>query len=313
MSDYQLDPALQVYVDTSARFKPRDDTVVARRQAFADACRHFTGPQPPNLLIDDRRLGELQVRIYQPETEPLRGGWPTVLYLHGGGWSMGAHDTHDWFVFALARRLSVAIVAINYRLAPEHPFPAPLEDVSTVWQALREGHWPGLSTERLAVAGDSAGGTLAAGLCVALREQGLAQPCMQVLVYPVLSARKDFPSMSEHTCAPMLTSSGLAASLAGYVPDEVRQRTPRALALEQEVATGLAPAFIAVAQWDPLFDQGRDYVQQLKRAGVVAQLYVGEGLVHASLRASGVESVERCYDAIAQALRTALYPHHTVR
>ncbi|WLH60180.1 alpha/beta hydrolase fold domain-containing protein [Pseudomonas sp. FP2300] len=145
-------------------------------------------------------------------------------------------------------------------LAPEHPFPAPLEDALMVWLHLREGRLAGLSSERLTVAGDSAGGTLAAGLCVALRERGLAQPYLQVLVSPVLSAHQQFAFMREHACAPMLTTQGLMASLAGYVPDEPSQRDPQALALEQEVATGLTPAFVGVAQWDPLCDQGRAYV-----------------------------------------------------
>ncbi|KMM85345.1 acetyl esterase [Pseudomonas taetrolens] len=303
---YPLDPSLQAYVDTSASFTPRNDTLSARRTAFAEACRHFTPPAPAHLLIDDQCVGGRQVRIYFPAGDVPHGGWPAVLYLHGGGWSMGAHDTHDWFAFALARRLQVALVAVDYRLAPEHPFPAPLEDALMVWLHLREGRLAGLSSERLAVAGDSAGGTLAAGLCVALRERGLAQPYLQALVYPVLSAHQQFASMHEHACAPMLTTQGLMASLAGYVPDESSQRDPQALALEQEAATGLAPAFVGVAQWDPLCDQGRAYVAMLRQAQVPAELYVGEGLVHASLRASGVAAVESFYDAVAAALRAAL-------
>ncbi|PYY72433.1 esterase [Pseudomonas jessenii] len=307
MSVYPLDPALQAYVDASARFIPRDDTLAARREAFAQACRYFTPPQPENVVIDDQRLNGMRVRVYRPTGESPLGGWPTVLYLHGGGWSMGAHDTHDWFAFALAQRLPVALVAVDYRLAPEHPFPAPMEDALNAWLALREGRWPGLSSERLAVTGDSAGGTLAAGLCVTLLEQGLVQPRLQALVYPVLSARSDFASMREHAYAPMLTTLGLMASLSGYVPDEPRQRDPRALPLELNTATGMAPAFIAMAQLDPLLDQGRAYVHLLKEASVPVELYVGGGLVHASLRASGVEGVEHFYDAIAAALRAALF------
>jgi len=306
MSVYPLDPALQAYVDASARFTPRSETLASRRAAFAQACRHFTPPTPAHLLIEDHCVAARQVRIYRPGGEAPHGGWPTVLYLHGGGWNMGAHDTHDWFAFALANRLTVALVAVDYRLAPEHPFPAPLDDALEVWHHLRAGRWPQLSCERLAVAGDSAGGTLAAGLCVALRERGLDQPCLQALVYPVLSARGQFRSMLEHANAPMLTTSGLIASLAGYAPDATRKGDPQALALEQVSAGGLAPAFVGVAEWDPLCDQGRAYVAMLHRSGVPAQLYVGKGLVHASLRAKGVAAVEHFYDAIADALRTAL-------
>lgn len=308
MPAYLLEPALQAYVDASARFAPCDDSLAARRAAFTEACEYFTPPKPRHLLVDDDELDGIRVRSYRPAGEPPDNGWPTVLYLHGGGWNMGAHDTHDWFAHAVAKRLPVALVSVDYRLAPEHPFPAPLNDALSVWLALRDGRWPGLSHTRLAVAGDSAGGTLAAGLCVALREQGLLQPLLQVLVYPVLSARADFASMDAHAEAPMLTTSGLLASLAGYVPDNAHRFDPRALPLEQHTATGLAPAFVAVAEWDPLFDQGRAYVQLLQQSAVPAQLHVGEGLVHASLRASGVAAVECLYDAMARALRASLMP-----
>jgi acetyl esterase len=306
MSDYSLDPALQAYVAESGRFSPGNDSLAARRRAFAEACLYFTPVKPEGLSVEDQRLKGLAVRLYRPTESAPANGWPTVLYLHGGGWNMGSHRTHDWFVYALAKRLSVAIIAVDYRLAPEHPFPAPLEDALSVWSALRAGYWPDLDADRLAVAGDSAGGTLAAGLCVALRDEGRLQPLLQALAYPVLSANSTFESMTVHAHAPMLTTAGLMGSLAGYVPRPDDQRNPQALALELSDYRDLAPAFVGVAQFDPLVDQGRTYVRALQAAGVSATLHVGQGLVHASLRASGVAQVEAFYDAMANALRDAL-------
>ncbi|WP_416772875.1 alpha/beta hydrolase [Pseudomonas sp. RHF3.3-3] len=306
MSAYPLDPNLAAYVAHSATFTPENDSLAARRAAFARACRHFTPQQPANIWVEDEHLDGLAVRLYTPLQPAPANGWPTLLYLHGGGWNMGSHTTHDWFAFALLKRLPVAIVAVDYRLAPEHPFPAPLEDALTVWHALRRRHWPQWDSERLLVAGDSAGGSIAAGLCVALRQLGLPQPLLQALAYPVLTADETLESMQTHAHAPMLSTAGLRASLAGHLPDAEQRTDPRALALAIDDATGLAPAFIGVAEYDPLFDQGRQYAQALQRAGVSVQLHIGRGLVHASLRAAGVAAVEQFYDALAEALGKAL-------
>ena len=306
MSKYNLVPALAAYVEESSMFAPKSGDLSARREAFADACRHFTPSRPRDLNIADNEVNGLAIRIYSPQAPRPTNGWPTVLYFHGGGWNMGSHTTHDWFAFAVLRRIPLAIVAINYRLAPEHPFPAPLEDGLEIWRAIRRGDFPELNKDCIAVAGDSAGGSIAAGLCVALKEMKLPQPKFQVLVYPVLTASSELQSMQVHAEAPMLTTSGLLASLEGYVPGAERKADPRALALEVGNATGLAPAFVGVAEYDPLFDHGVAYTKTLREAGVPVQLHIGQGLVHASLRASGVEEVEEFYDVLVASLRKSM-------
>lgn len=305
-SRYRLDPAIQAFVDATAGFAPADSSLAARRTAFRSACRAFTPTPPPNLVIQDQELHGLRLRLYQPQGTPPASGWPTVLYLHGGGWDLGDLDTHDWFVYRLAQRGPFAVLAVAYRLAPEHPFPAPLEDALAVWRALAGGHWPTLDAQRLAVVGDSAGGCLAAGLCLALRQSGEPQPRLQGLVYPVLSDREDLPSMLEHADAPMLTRAGLALSLSAYVPTAQLRRDPRALPLAAADLQGLAPAFIGIVELDPLRDQGRAYRDRLLTAGVPVTLHQGHGLPHASLRALGVAEVELFYDALGAALVDAL-------
>ncbi|MCU1785310.1 alpha/beta hydrolase [Pseudomonas sp. 13B_2.1_Bac1] len=306
---YSLSPSLQDFVETSQGFAPVDDSLEARRAAFVRACRHFTPTVPQGLRVEDLALGDLRLRLYHPDAPPPEGGWPTVLYLHGGGWDLGNLDSHDWFAYRLARRLPTAIVAVDYRLAPDHPFPAPLEDALAAWMALRNGELhPALSTHRLAVAGDSAGGTLAAGLCRALLERDLAQPLLQLLAYPVLSASDDLPSMTEHARTPTLTTQSLAKSLDGFLPRFAQRLNPCAMPLQAQQFEGLAAAFIGVAEFDPLRDQGHAYHRVLQQAGVPSQLHMGRGLLHASLRAQGSDEVERFYDAMGQALRLALYP-----
>ncbi|PYB78827.1 esterase [Pseudomonas sp. LB-090624] len=306
MTHYELAPNLAAYVAASATFRAENETLECKRAAFARACRHFTEQAPVNVTFFDDAVDACAVRIYLPVSEAPAGGWPTLLYIHGGGWNLGSHTTHDWFAFALLKRLQVAIVAIDYRLAPEHPFPAPLDDALTVWRALRDGKWPVLSQERLMVAGDSAGGTIAAGLCIALRDHAMDQPLLQVLVYPVLTDSVQLPSMQQHAHAPMLTTAGLLTSLEGYVPEPSHRHLPQALPLNTQDPSGLAPAFIGVAEYDPLCDQGKEYAALLQAAGIPTTLHLGQGLVHASLRAKGVEQVELFYDAIAEAVQRAI-------
>jgi len=298
---YRLDPDIQAYVDACKAFAPVDDSTTARRDAFLRACRACTPAAATGWTTTDIHLDGTALRLYKPAGEAPQGGWPTLLYLHGGGWDLGNLDTHDWFAHALGRRVSVAIVAVEYRLAPEHRYPAPLQDCLAAWHGLRAGRIdPALSRDRLMVAGDSAGGTLAAGLCMALRRDGQPQPLGQLLVYPVLTARDHLPSMTEHAEAPLLTVAGLQRSLAGYVPQQRDRLDPCAMPLEAEDFSGLAPAFIAVAGVDPLRDHGVAYGEALRGAGVEAEVAVVEGLVHSGLRGFGVVRVERLWDRLGE-------------
>lgn len=307
MSHYDLDPALAAYVAESEMFACTAQDMSDRRLAFAQACAYFTPTKPAGLKVEDSEVDGLAIRIYSPEGPAPDIGWPTVLYFHGGGWSMGSHTTHDWFAFGICRRVNVAVVAMNYRLAPEYPFPAPLADGLEVWKSLRRGDFPQLNSDCLAVAGDSAGGSLAAGLCLALRDAQQPQPDLQVLAYPVLTAKDHLVSMRLHADAPMLTTVGLLASLEGFLPTESLKDDPRAMALEADDLSGLAPAFIGVAEYDPLFDHGVMYAQRLKAVGIPVSLHVGEGLVHASLRATGVPQVECFYDAMSKSLQAMVW------
>ncbi|MFS2092958.1 alpha/beta hydrolase [Pseudomonas sp. Pseusp11] len=297
---YTLDPAMQAYVEASQRFTPADNSLIARRDAFLQACRGFTPPAPDGWRIDNLELEAVRLRRYKPDGTVPQGGWPTMLYLHGGGWDLGSLDTHDWFAYAIAQRVRVSIVAVDYRLAPEHAYPAPLEDCLKVWHGLRQGLVdPDLSTERLIVAGDSAGGTLAAGLCMALRRDGHLQPLAQVLIYPVLTARCHLPSMGEHANAPMMTVTGLAKSLKGFLPKARDRLDPCAMPLEAKDFSRLAPAFIAVAQIDPLRDHGVSYHDALLANGVDAELHIAQGMVHSGIRAFGAPVVQAAWNGIA--------------
>ncbi|CAB3764848.1 Acetyl esterase [Burkholderia puraquae] len=296
-----LSADMQAFIDTAARFRSCTDDWPSRRAAFARQCAHFTPPAPQLLVVTDRRIGGVMTRCFVPAGDAPPRGWPVLVFFHGGGWTTGDHTTHDWFAYALLACADLAIVAVDYRLAPEACFPAPLDDGLAVWDALASTALPFDPTRR-AVAGDSAGGTLAAALCVALRERAEAQPAAQVLVYPVLSAADHFPSMREHAGAPMLPARGLAESIALYVPNEIERRTARAMPLECERFDGLAPALVVVAMHDVLRDQGIDFVQRVRDAGGDAHAWLAHGLVHGAMRATELAETRACYDRIASFL-----------
>ncbi|MEM5313044.1 alpha/beta hydrolase [Paraburkholderia sp. JHI869] len=296
-----LSEGMRAFIRTAASFQSASDDWPSRRAAFARQCAYFTRPAKRALVVTDQRIGGVMTRCYRPAALAPERGWPVLVFFHGGGWSTGSHTTHDWFAHALIERAGLAVLAIDYRLAPEASFPAPLDDGLAVWHALSGAGLP-LDPARRAVAGDSAGGTLAAALCIALRERREAQPLAQALLYPVLSADETFASVAEHAHAPMLTARGLAASIALYAPNERDRHAPLAMPLECDDFSRLAPALIVAAMEDVLRDQGIEYAARLRQAGGHVELYRGHGLVHAALRATELDEVAQCYDRLARFL-----------
>jgi acetyl esterase len=259
------------------------------------------------LRVNDLQLAGVAVRRYLPGAPAPAAGWPCLLYLHGGGWMLGDLDSHDFICAYLARHLGLVVVAVAYRLAPEQPFPAALEDCLGVWRALRAGHLDvPLVQARLAVAGDSAGGNLAAALCLALRATGQRQPCAQALVYPVLSAQA-LPSHQRCADAPLLSRAELQACLDIYLANPEQQQNPLALPLAASDFVGLAPAFVAAAEFDPLRDDAARYAERLALDGVPVLFEPGPGLVHGCLRGLGrVAEVDRLYQRLCAWLATAV-------
>lgn len=295
MSHYPLTPAMAAFVTRTESFVSDDSSLAGLRQAYDAMCRVFTPERPAGLEVVDFQLSGVPVRSYRPPLKPPASGWPCVLYLHGGGWVVGGLDSHDFICFELAMALGAMVVAVDYRLAPEHPYPAGFEDCLSVWRALRSGpFW--FDPQKLLVAGDSAGGNLAAALCLALRDADEAMPAAQVLIYPGLGGDDRLPSRSECADAPLLGSHDVHSYHALYLRGSPRPDA-YAMPLLADDFSGLPPAWIAVAQFDPLRDDGVRYAERLASAGTDASLYYGEGLVHGCLRARGqVAEVDRLYE-----------------
>jgi acetyl esterase len=255
--------------------------------------------------VVDFELAGVPVRSYQPSVTSPAGGCPCILYLHGGGWVVGDLDSHDFICTELASTLGVLVVAVDYRLAPEHPYPAGFNDCLGVWRALRSGPFR-LDPARTLVAGDSAGGNLAAALCLALRDANEPLPAAQVLIYPGLGGDHQLPSRSECIDAPLLSSSDVDCYHALYLRGS-RKPSAYAMPLLAGDLAGLPPALVAVAQFDPLRDDGVCYAERLNAAGVTATLYYGEGLVHGCLRGRGqVAEVDALYETLLDFLAAKL-------
>lgn len=305
MSRYRLSPELSAFVAKTESFTSDDSSLAGLRQNYNRMCEAFTPPQPEGVRVSDFSLGRVGVRSYLPSAPTPPDGWPCLLYMHGGGWVVGGLDSHDFICIELASTLQVLVIAIDYRLAPEHPFPAAYEDCRAVWQAIQAGegpHTPNL--QRLVVIGDSAGGNLAAALCLGLRDDGQPLPHAQILIYPGLGAPADSPSRRDCRDAPLLNTADVDCYLTLYLEGSGKP-SAYAMPLLAEDFSGLPKALVAVAQFDPLRDDGMLYAERLQAAGVQAVLYPGKGLVHGCLRARGqAPEVDQLYNYLLQYLRS---------
>lgn len=296
---YPISPQLAAFVAKTESFASDDSSLTGLRQRYHRMCQAFTPPKPEGLQVSAYALAGVGVRSYLPASPAPAKGWPCLLYMHGGGWVVGGLDSHDFICFELASALQVLVIAIDYRLAPEHPFPAAYEDCRAVWQAIQAGQGPHvINLQQRVVMGDSAGGNLAAALCLGLRDDRQPLPCAQVLIYPGLGGPSDLPSRRDCMDAPLLSSADIDCYLALYLRGSGKP-SPYAMPLLAEDFSGLPKAFIAVAQFDPLRDDGLLYAERLQAAGVASVVYPGKGLVHGCLRARRqAPEVDRLYDCL---------------
>ncbi|WP_426560287.1 alpha/beta hydrolase [Angustibacter sp. McL0619] len=248
--------------------------------------------------------GSLRVRVYSPAGSAA--GRPLVLYFHGGGWVTGSVPGFDAVCGQIASRVSAVVVSVDYRLAPEHPFPAAVEDCdeATRWAVQQAARW-GVDPERVAVAGDSAGGGLAAVVCLLARDRGPTITA-QVLVYPGLDGTLSSPSLDTFAHAPILTKRKVLDYVARYNPAGDR-RDPRFSPLHAAALDGLPAALIQTADHDPLVDDGRRYAHTLREAGVAVRYTEYHDVPHGFLSFPGAAaSGDAPIAEIAQFLRKML-------
>jgi acetyl esterase len=243
----------------------------------------------------------LAARLYAPSHDVL----PALLYLHGGGFVIGNLETHDSLCRQLALRSGAAVVALEYRLAPEHRFPVAVDDC---WAALRwlAGHGAdiGVDAARLAVGGDSAGGTLAAVCAIHARDIGLPLRA-QVLITPGTTAHADTPSHRRFASGYLLESEGIAWFFDRYI-DPAQRSDWRFAPLAADDVDGVAPACVVLAECDPLIDEGIAYADKLRAAGVPVALELYRGMTHDFIKMGrALPEADRAQAAIAAVLREA--------
>lgn len=283
-----LDPQVKEMLDVLAL-----EPLPTIREQGPEEARRFMRLMAPAMAIheevdkvEDRRVpgraGEIPVRVYTPRSS---APFPALVFFHGGGWVIGDIETHDALCRALANAAGAVVVSVDYRLAPEHRYPAAVEDAyaAAVWT--RE-HAAELSADRekVCVGGDSAGGNLAAVVALMARDRGAPSFACQLLLYPVTDHDFETASYRENAEGYFLTREDMMWFWEHYLSDESQGAEAYASPLRAKDFSGLPPALVVTAEYDPLRDEGEEYARRLEAAGVRARLLRYDGMIHGFLR-----------------------------
>jgi acetyl esterase len=285
-------------------------SVEAAREGMRRA-RPFNQPDLPHVaLVREYQVpgkgGAITVRYYRGNSTLTGDALPVQVYFHGGGWVIGDLDSHDWVCRAVANAANCAVVSVDYRLAPEHTFPAAYDDAvaATRWVAANAGML-NIDPARISVGGDSAGGNLAATVALALRDEGKIKLRAQLLTYPIVDLTWDYDDRFEKGVA--LTNGGMRDFIEKYVPDAGQRRDPRCSPLHASSLKGLPPALIILAGYDPLYDEGDAYAVRLKGEGVAVTVSRYPGQMHGFV--SRPKLLAKSLDAIAD-IASFMEAHH---
>ncbi|MGE5619677.1 MAG: alpha/beta hydrolase [Sphingomonadaceae bacterium] len=306
-----LDPQVKALIEQAAAagLPPYPSlTPVEARQVMMMRTASIAGDPPTVARVEDRWIagpgGPLRVRLYTPAG---RDPFPILVYFHGGGFVVGNVDTHDSLCRAIANAGGCIVASVDYRLAPEHKFPAAVEDAyaATRWVAGNAALLGG-DPDRLAVGGDSAGGNLAAVVALRARDEEGPRIRHQLLIYPVTDYSFDTPSYRENGSGYMLSRADMEWFWAHYLASEADGRHFHASPLRAEDLSGLPPALVLTAEFDPLRDEGEAFAARLWDSGVPVTLTRYEGMVHGFVRfLSTLDAAKKAVDQIGEALREA--------
>jgi len=288
-----LEPEIRAFVARSLEFLApgyHNEPIAEQRRRYAELCRAYDLGRPPGLEVRDLEIpgpaGAIPARLYRGLESGTQAAQAGLVYLHGGSWYLGGLDSHDSIVAELAERAGIAVVAVDYRLAPEHRFPAACDDALAAldWVAANAAALA-IDPARLGVGGDSAGGNLAAAAALTARDRGRPALKAQILVYPLLDRHDDAGDAQDAADAPLLAAEEIRFAIRGYSGGDALPANPRAVPLLAEEFSGLPSAAILAAEADLLLADAERYAEALAAAGVSVDFEVAKGLVHGFLRA----------------------------
>jgi acetyl esterase len=283
-----LEPEMIEFIRETNAFYPSDAVtrpIAEQRRLYDRYAAHMTPARPIGVTAEDAEFGpgRICVRAYRDAEGGIRG---VIVYLHGGGFVLGGLDSHDMITARLAADTGATIVAVNYRLAPEHPFPAAFDDCLSVVKAVTEGSFLLLAKPaRVVLAGDSAGANLCAAISLTLNNETTRVVDGLILFYPSLAPDPIAPARDENADAPMLTLADVRWYRKAYLGD--REPTPQSSPLLAKSLAGTPPVLLLPVEFDPLRDDAFAFHDRLIREGCRSELMLGQGLVHGSLRALG--------------------------
>jgi acetyl esterase len=308
-----LDPRVKRFLEVLAAGNParRPDPDVAERRAQIVELMKLGGPAPPIGRVETLSVpgcaGPLNARLYSP-VEARAGLLPGMLYLHGGGLVAGNLDTHAVIAQSLAQSAACRVLALDYRLAPEHPFPAALDDARAAVKVLRAraGDY-GIDPARLAICGDSAGGALAAAACQAAARAQEPPLALQVLLCPILDYSRRSGSRAEFASGYLLDQATLDHDLRHCVPGGADPMDPRLSPLRAADLSGVPRTIIHTAEFDPLRDEGREYFERLAHSGMGLSYTCHAGMIHLFYGLGAVIPYARsAFESIGSEIRAAL-------
>ena len=306
-----LDPTYLPYLKEAQAGQPapiREQTVQERRARMAALRREKAEPLPGDVHMRETAFEvggqRIKARVYRPSTS---GPYPCVLHFHGGGWMYGSPEQSQDIAVHLCRGAGAVVVAPTYRLSPEHTFPAAFDDChETLRWVIAAARDLDIDATRLAVMGESSGGNLATACAIAARDSKLSGLRLQVLNYPALGTDFETDSYRDNADAPILDRGDMMYFWRAYLGGRMDTKDPHAVPLAAADLAGIASAFIMVAEYDPLRDDGLRYARRLEAAGVPVELHYAHHLPHGFLRAWNVSAdASRFGEAMIVALRRA--------
>ncbi len=301
-----LDPKVEAALAATPSPDYRAQGPARTRATFNELAARVPKLSEPLAAIEDRTIGGgIRIRLYRPQG---KGSFPVLLFFHGGGWVVGDLESHDHVCRSLARRGGALVVNVDYRLAPETPFPGPLDDCETAlrWAEAHAAEFGGRA-DWIGVSGDSAGANLAAALALRIRDNGGPYIASLMLIYPVTDRNFETASYREYASGYGLTRANMQWFWDCYVPNATGMPDPLVAPLRARSLAGLPPAFVLSAEFDVLRDEVEAYARRLHKEGVDVRGLRMQGMNHGFIRMAALyPQADRALTVLADALRQAV-------